>query len=289
MSDESNELIWIVIILINAIIYGICCYFILKRKFFSAISIRSPTLLICNNISNFIMSLTLILHKLVDSNFISIFYYVFRFMMDISIFLRYERILSCFKYNTDKFNTNENMEKFADKRYLLQEKFYVRIFMGLFCIFFISLIIIELIGISCFELFFTSFNIEDNEPYKSQMSIWLTLNFLETIAIMTYIFRLYNKKLKFILKKELYIILILLFLYSNFISFFNLFFDYNDSLFTFVTLIVLYLFLILNGYLPIVSSFLYKNIIFIYFLQIKIVIKLFMHIYLKKEKIIFLY
>ena len=156
MSDENNEIIWIVIIIFNAIIYGICCFFIINRKIFSAISIRSPTLLLCNNVSNFIMSLTLILHKLVDSNFISLFYYVFRFMMDISIFLRYERILSCFKYNTDKFNTNENMEKFADKRYLLQEKFYVRIFIGLFCIIFISLIIIESIGISCFELFSSS-------------------------------------------------------------------------------------------------------------------------------------
>ena len=106
MSDENNEIIWIIIIIFNAIIYGVCCFFIIKRKNFSAISIRSPTLLLCNNISNFIMSLTLILHKLIDSNFISIFYYVFRFMMDISIFLRYERILSCFKYNTDKFNTN---------------------------------------------------------------------------------------------------------------------------------------------------------------------------------------
>lgn len=261
MSDENNEIIWIIIIIFNAIIYGVCCFFIIKRKNFSAISIRSPTLLLCNNISNFIMSLTLILYKLVDSNFISIFYYVFRFMMDISIFLRYERILSCFKYNTDKFNTNENMEKFAERRYLLQEKFYVRIFIGLFCIFFISLIIIESIGISCFELFFTSFDPEDNESYKSQMCIWLSLNFLETVVIMTYIFRLYNKKLKYILKKELYTLLILLFFYSNLVSFSNLFLEYNDKLFTLVTLIILYLFLILNGYLPVFSSFLYKNIL----------------------------
>ena len=66
MSDENNEIIWIIIIIFNAIIYGVCCFFIIKRKNFSAISIRSPTLLLCNNISNFIMSLTLILHKLID-------------------------------------------------------------------------------------------------------------------------------------------------------------------------------------------------------------------------------
>lgn len=91
--------------------------------------------------------------------------------------------------------------------------------------------------------------------------IWLSLNFLETVVIMTYIFRLYNKKLKYILKKELYTLLILLFFYSNLVSFSNLFLEYNDKLFTLVTLIILYLFLILNGYLPVFSSFLYKNIL----------------------------
>jgi len=259
--NENNKIIWIIIIIFNVLLYGLCCFLIIKRKNYSAISIRSPTLLLCTNISNFIMGLILMLHKLLDLNFISIFYYIFRFMMDISIFLRYERILSCFKYNTDKFNTNENMEKFADKRYLLQEKFYVRIFIGLFCIFFTILIIIELIGISCFELFFTSYNSEHNEIYKSQICIWVSLNFLENIVIMTYISRLHSKKLKFILKKELYIILIVLFLYSNYISFSNLFQDYNDLTFTVITIAVLYLFLILNGYLPIISSFLYKNIL----------------------------
>ena len=143
-------------------------------------------------------------------------------MMDISIFLRNERILACFKYNSDKFNTGENMEKFAVKRYLLQEKLYVKIFIGLFLLFLIGIIIIESIGITCFELFFTSYNKNDdeNESYKSQMYVWICLNFLENIAIMTYIYRFWNKTIKFILKKELYIILIFfiklfIFIYSR--------------------------------------------------------------------------
>ena len=261
MANENEEMIWIIIIIINIVIYGLCCFLIIKRKQFSSISIRSPTLLLCNNVSNFVMSLILVLHELIDMSFISIFYYIFRCMMTISIFLRYERILSCFKYNKDKFETNENIEKFADKRYLLQEKFYVKIFIGLFCVLFISLLIIELIGIYCFELFYSAYEAEHADSYKSQMCIWVTLNFLEMMAIMTYIYRIHNKKLKFILKKEIYIELIILFLYSNYVSFTNIIYNYDDFIFTLVSIIVLYLLLILNGYMPIFSSFLYKNIV----------------------------
>ena len=183
-------------------------------------------------------------------------------MMAISIFLRNERILSCFKYNSDKFNTGEIMEKFTLKRYLLLEKLYVKIFIGLFLLFFIGIIITESIGISCFELFFTSSNVnEKEESFKSQMYVWISLNFLENIVIMTYIFRFWNKTIKFILKKELYIILFVLFVYSNYISFCNLYQKYDDSKFILISLVFLYIFLLLNGYLPIFSSFFYKNIL----------------------------
>ena len=259
-NEEKDEIIWITVIIINIFVYGLCCLLTLKRKHFSSISIRSPTLIISTNISNFLISLTLILHKIIDSNFISIFYYIFRLMLVISLCLRYERILYCFRYNKDKFNTNENMEIFAEKRYLLQEKFYVKIFIGFFGVIFISLLIIELIGINCFELFYTSYEI-NNDNYKSQISIWVCLNFIEMAAIMTYIFRLHNKKLKFVLKKELYIFFCILLIYSNYITFSNLYQDYNDSTFILISLVALYLLLILNGYLPIFASFFYKNIL----------------------------
>ena len=124
-------------------------------------------------------------------------------MMTISFFLRFERILACFRYNKDKFNTNENMEKFANKRYLLQEKFYVKIFIGAFLGIFLIILILQLLKVRCFELFSFSYG-QPMSYYKSQMYIWIILNFIENAAFMTYIFRLYGKRLRFILKKELY-------------------------------------------------------------------------------------
>ena len=260
MEDGSNIIVWIIIILINVIIYGVCCFLILRRKNFTAISIRSPTLLLSSIVSNFIMNLVIILHKIVNSNFISIFYYIFRLMLAFSFFLKFERILICFRYNKDKFNTNENMEKFADKRYLLQEKFYVKIFIGFFCVIFLSILIIELIGVVCFELFYGSFN-TNMDNYRAQMYFWIILNFLENAAFMTYIFRLYNKRLRFILKKELYFVFFIFFVYSNYISFSNIFRAYNESEFILITLVTLYLLLLLDGFLPVFATFWYRNIL----------------------------
>ena len=260
MEDGSNKIVWIIIIIINVIIYGVCCFLILRRKNFTAISIRSPTLLLSSIVSNFIMNLVIILHKIVNSNFISIFYYIFRLMLTFSFFLKFERILICFRYNKDKFNTNENMEKFADKRYLLQEKFYVKIFIGFFIAIFLSILIIELIGVVCFELFYGSFNI-NMDNYRAQMYFWIILNFLENAAFMTYIFRLYNKRLRFILKKELYFVFFIFFVYSNYISFSNIFRAYNESEFILITLVTLYLLLLLDGFLPVFATFWYRNIL----------------------------
>ena len=260
MEDGSNKIVWIIIIIINVIIYGVCCFLILRRKNFTAISIRSPTLLLSSIVSNFIMNLVIILHKIVNSNFISIFYYIFRLMLTFSFFLKFERILICFRYNKDKFNTNENMEKFADKRYLLQEKFYVKIFIGFFGVIFLSILIIELIGVVCFELFYGSFNI-NMDNYRAQMYFWIILNFLENAAFMTYIFRLYNKRLRFILKKELYFVFFIFFVYSNYISFSNIFRAYNESEFILITLVTLYLLLLLDGFLPVFATFWYRNIL----------------------------
>lgn len=260
MEDGSNKIVWIIIIIINVIIYGVCCFLILRRKNFTAISIRSPTLLLSSIVSNFIMNLVIILHKIVNSNFISIFYYIFRLMLTFSFFLKFERILICFRYNKDKFNTNENMEKFADKRYLLQEKFYVKIFIVFFGVIFLTILIIELIGVVCFELFYGSFNI-NMDNYRAQMYFWIILNFLENAAFMTYIFRLYNKRLRFILKKELYFVFFIFFVYSNYISFSNIFRAYNESEFILITLVTLYLLLLLDGFLPVFATFWYRNIL----------------------------
>ena len=250
--DNSH---WILLIICNCILYGLCCLVIIKRKAFTYISIRSPALLLVSNFSNFAMTLILILCKIFDLKFISIFYYIFRVIMIVSILLRYERILACFKIN---------MQKFYNKRSLLLEKFYVRLLLIIFASFFIVIMAINLIGINYFELFYLSYKKKNNELFKSQIIVWIIWNFIEQLLLITYIFRISKYNLKHILYLELYLFVILMLFYNNYTSFVYLY-NFNNKDFTIISLIVLYICLIINGILPISMSLFSKINISYYF------------------------
>lgn len=259
--NENNNNYLIILIIFNCLVYGLCCLLILKRKSYTCISIRSPTLLLITNVSNFFMTIILILCKLFNTNFISLFYYVFQITMIASILLRYERIISCLKIN---------IQKFYKKRRLLQEKFFVRILIIIFAAILILLIIIDVLGNNYFELF--SF-LDKNEKtkLKSNIKIWIIWNFVEQLVLITYIFRIYKQKLKYILSLELYLFFIIWFIYSNYSSLIyirhkNINELNNNSIdFAIISLIFLYLCLILNALVPILMSFYSKLINSYYF------------------------
>ena len=249
MSENQDKKNWIIIIIFNCIVYGLCCLIIIKKKNFTYISIRSPTLLLIANFSNFLISISLLLYKITGENLISFFYYIFRLTMIASILLRYERIMACFKIN---------IQKFYNKRRLLQEKFYVRILLLIFAIFFILLMIINFVGNKTFELFNIS---SKDELFKTQMMTWVIWNFIEQLILVTYIFRIYKQNLKYILSLELYILFIILFLYNNYCDIIYLIQKNNNIDFVVISLIVLYICLFLNGLLPIIMTLCSKVII----------------------------
>ena len=55
--------IWLILLIFNIFFYGACIMLIIKRKNFTSISIRSPNLLILNNIGNLFMSIIIIISK----------------------------------------------------------------------------------------------------------------------------------------------------------------------------------------------------------------------------------
>ena len=263
MADSNGKLKWIVIIIFNCLLYGLCCLLIIKRKNYTYISIRSPTLLLITNFSNFLISITLLLFKITESNFFSIIFYILRFTMFFSLILRYERIVTCFK--TD-------LRKFYNKRHLLQEKFYVRLLIIIFIVFFVFIIIINIISNKCFEILNIS-NLEDNLTYnnkdkneiKAQIYTWVIWNFVELLIIITCIFRSYYKKLKHYLLLELYILSIITLFFSNYSSYMYLYENKDNSEFIVLSLFFLYLYLIFNGLVPIIMSFCSKANIPYYF------------------------
>lgn len=245
---------------LNFLLYGICCLLIIKRKIFTIISIRSPTLFLSTILGNFLMSLVIILFKITGQNFFSSFYYVFRIMMIVSLFLRYERIILCCGINK---NDENDMQQFTNKRYLYLEKFYVRILMVVFFICLIVTIITRALKKEYFEIFFTNKDIHLNE---TKSWIWVIWNFFEEILVVTYLFRIYDLiNLQQFIRFELYSFLFVWFIYTNCLSIIayikrDNMDDYNNT-FSILTLAILYVCLIINGYMPVILSFTSRTLV----------------------------
>ena len=78
---ESTVIGWWIFFVFNLIIYGITCFMTIKRKTYTSISIRSPTISIITIIGNFLLSEMIILYKIYYNNAFSPLYFFFRVMM----------------------------------------------------------------------------------------------------------------------------------------------------------------------------------------------------------------
>ena len=265
---NNDSIYWLIIFGLNFLLYGLCCILIIKRKNYTSISIRSPTLLLSTILGNFFITTIILLYQIFENNIISSFYYLFRVMLFLSIILRYQRILLCCKIDKmDKQEIELDRKEFSEKRFLFQEKFYVRILLVVLVIFLVVMIIIKLINNTKVELFYTfnyihKFEKESLELFKDQMLIWIIWNFIEQFVLITYIFNIFSKIVEEKIKMEILCFFILWFIYGFISTIFN--YDYPKNkddinlIIIIVTLTVHYLSLFLNGYYPIILSFLYK-------------------------------
>jgi hypothetical protein len=136
-----------------------------------------------------------------------------------------------------------------------------------FVVFLVFLIIINTISDKCFEILNIS-NLKDNinnKETKAQIYTWVIWSFVELLIIITYIFRIGDKKVKHYLLLELYIFSITSLLFSNYSSYIYLYRNKDNSEFIVITLFFLYIYLIFNGLLPTIMSFCSKVNIPYYF------------------------
>jgi hypothetical protein len=193
---------------------------------------------------------------------------------------RYERILVCCKtHRLNKLEEELDRKHFKEKRYLYQEKFYVRLLIGSSLLFLIVMVIIKLNKIKNVEFFYTFNYIYDYKNdfslFKSQMMGWIIWNFIEQFVMISYIFRIINKPLKEKLKTELFSFFILWYLYSFIPTFINYYTKHNNkdedeekdlnSIIIIISLCVHYICLFINGYFPIYLSYHYKTAISYHF------------------------
>ena len=254
---------WLILLIFSFFLYGACCFVIMKRSSYTSISIRSPKLLILNNIGNLFMSYILIIPNFFDDRndkkIVSIFYYLTNFLLVIPFCLRFQRIVKCCDIKSDE---RLDLQELYNKRQLYEENYYLKFTLIVFGILTVILIISDSI-ITFDDVFTVNFLYKDlnNEPnlIKIKGIIWQVISFIEHIIILTYVYKIFVNKLKQKLRFEVISFFIIWFIYSNIVSLLD---DpnnnNNDDLITYISLGVCYLFLFLNAVLPILISFSYK-------------------------------
>ena len=256
------EIVWIILLIVNLILYGLCCFLILRRKSFTCISIRSPRLLILNNIGNLLMAIIIILTEALDNNtskkICSFFYYISNFLIIIPLCLRFRRIAKCCEIKIDE---KLQVEDFKNEKYKFQEKYNIKFMLIIFAILTVILVVVNVIitrdeAITAKFLFIPDLDshLEDANSY-----IWLVINFCEHLILLTYMYYICSYKLKQKLIFEIVTSFAIWFIYSNLISIFDMVnAEIDNVILCYISLAVCYLFLIINAIVPILLSYSYK-------------------------------
>ena len=258
------DLVWIILLIVNVLIYGICCFLILRRKTFTCISIRSPKLLILNIFGNLLMTIIIILtaglNEDSDKKICSFFYYITNFLLFIPLCLRFRRIAKCCEINAKE---SLNIQDFGREKYKFEEKYNIKLMLIIFIIPAAILVLVNLIitrDESITPKFLYDYYFSELKLLKDANNIiWLAINFADHILLLTYAYYIFLNKLKQKLRFEIIASFIIWFVYSNLISIFEMAsIDMDKEVYVYISLAACYLFLIINGIFPIILSFSYK-------------------------------
>ena len=257
--------IGVILLIFNILLYGACCFLLMKRSTFTCISIRSPKLLILNNIGNLFMSLIIIINKFFEVNndgkkIVSIFYYLTNFLMIIPFCLRFQRIVKCCEIKKDE---RADLQELYSKRYLYQENYYIKFTLIVFSILTLILIISDVV-IKFKDTFSANFLFEskDNNLKVAKSILWQAINFVEHIILLTYAYKISVNQLKQKLRFEIISFFVIWFLYSNVVTILEIIAERTRSdlynYMVYISLGVCYLFLIINSIVPILISCSYR-------------------------------
>ena len=254
------DIIWLILLIFNILIYGACCFVIMRRSNLTCISIRSPKLLILNNIGNLFMSIIIIISKMFDEEdkgkrITSMFYYLTNFLMIIPFCLRFHRIVKCCEIKKDE---RLDLQELYNKRYLYLENYYIKFTLIVFSILTLLLIIGDAIikFEDSFTVYFLYKSVQNSNYQNIKAVVWVIINFVEHIILLTYAYKICVNQLKQKLRFEIISFFIIWFIYTNIVFIFDP--DVKDNIIIYISLGVCYLFLALNAVLPILISFSYK-------------------------------
>lgn len=279
----------LIILIANFLVYFVSFLFIIVKREKSAISVRSPILLILNNLGGFLMTSIFISYEMIEdlvkitlqnNNYSSLYidtdnfklfckifpnnYLVCHFLMMISFILRCHRIIQCCKINYDE---RVEINEFYNKRYLFKERYYLKIlFSFMMLVIFINFILNLQFSKSDFNLIPYNFRGCMSDPKRAQYYVglmWVIINFIEDLIIVTYTYKIFINPIKQMIKVELLLFMLVWIVYPNVLRFCDFILDLDgdqDSHITsYICCIFLWICLILNGYLPVIYSYFQDN------------------------------
>ena len=252
--------VFIVPAIITFVVYVLTIFLILKRKRFTALSIRSPLLLITNNISGCLCAIITMIeltnndngHQLI--NFVSSLYWLFQFLFVLSVILRCQRISTCLKMNSSILQD----EKDSGDKKKLKEKYFFRI-LAISSVIFLIILIILFIIFQKHPFTMNQFYLNNGkrENYKlSRSNFYIIFTGIENLVLMYYAYKIFTFDVQEKLKFEILATEICLFVYSFILGLDNS--DYirlKKVFFVVISLIIFYICLILNGIFPVVLTY----------------------------------
>lgn len=265
-----ENIILIILLIINTTLYASSLLITLKLKSEPSFSIRSPMLLLLNNLGGFLMTTTFILYQLLDNifqetqaidlktfcNIVPHNYLIFHFLFFFSFALRCDRIIrTCNVYSL----TSSELKIFKTNYYRFLETFYSKILGFLMITVIVVTLILNYLLNDVIAIPYNFFSCINN-PETSGMKIslfWIIINFLEHVCLITFCNNiLRSNRLTKYLKTELIIFSAVWIVYPNVLRVFEkeLFFTYNPSpaLISFICCCFLWVCLFLNTFIPLI-------------------------------------
>ena len=215
--------------IINSILYVFICLMIIRRKKYTSISIRSPYLLIFNNIFTFLISIFLIF---IENDIFKHLICECQILMIISFFLICRRISICCEIKKEEKN---DIEKFYNNQNLYDERYYVKILF--FC--FLSFSVVQ----------FIIFLIENYSQISIFKYYWTGLLFIEILILITYSFKILNEEL---LQFQIFLLIVIWLICLNF----KIEISNKDKIYFFI---IIYISTFFSSILPILMTYFFKN------------------------------
>ena len=215
--------------IINSILYVFICLMIIRRKKYTSISIRSPYLLIFNNIFTFLISIFLIF---IENDIFKHLICECQILMIISFFLIYRRISICCEIKNEEKN---DIEKFYLNQNLYDERYYVKILF--FC--FLSFSVVQ----------FIIFLIEKYSQISIFKYYWTGLLFIEILILITNSFKILNEEL---LQFQIFLLIVIWLICLNF----KIEISNKDKTYFFI---IIYISTFFSSILPILMTYFFKN------------------------------